>query len=359
MIISGLRTSCAMTVDSRPSDDSRSFCDISRWNRAIESVSVLNVVASSRASSSSQRLPWRERDLARQVAGGGHLAHHVGDRGQRPRDRARDGEAEERREQHRDDGGDGEPGVDRLRGLAAARCATAGSARPARPPAAASSVAVDSGRGSATYSSPPSVHARDAASCAARPPSAAYDRRGSVAARICPSMPNAMSLPVISFSCAASASSSRKPTLSVPRISGAARPIVIGTVTSCRMPSGCGSRLTLSCPPSASRTAGWLATIAAARGDRARRVASTSPVLLVTSSRFDVELVLVVARRCPAPSADRWCRPRPSACGRSAMSRAISVNVCVRVVAQLIDQRAGRADLALQRRARPPASRAR
>ena len=30
MIISGLRTSCAMTVDSRPSDDSRSFCDISR-----------------------------------------------------------------------------------------------------------------------------------------------------------------------------------------------------------------------------------------------------------------------------------------------------------------------------------------
>ena len=27
MIISGLRTSCAMTVDSRPSDDSRSFCD--------------------------------------------------------------------------------------------------------------------------------------------------------------------------------------------------------------------------------------------------------------------------------------------------------------------------------------------
>ena len=56
MIISGLRISCAMTVDSRPSDDSRSRCDVSRWNRAIESVSVLNVVASSRASSSCQRL---------------------------------------------------------------------------------------------------------------------------------------------------------------------------------------------------------------------------------------------------------------------------------------------------------------
>ena len=57
MIISGFRTSCAMTVDRRPSDDSRSFCDISRWNRATESVSVLNVVASSWASSSSHRRP--------------------------------------------------------------------------------------------------------------------------------------------------------------------------------------------------------------------------------------------------------------------------------------------------------------
>ncbi len=54
MIISGLRTSCAITVERRPSDDSRSLCDISRWKRAIDSVSVLNVVASSRASSSSR-----------------------------------------------------------------------------------------------------------------------------------------------------------------------------------------------------------------------------------------------------------------------------------------------------------------
>ena len=54
MIISGLRTSCAITVDSRPSESSRSRCAASRWKRAIESVSVLKVVASSRASSSSQ-----------------------------------------------------------------------------------------------------------------------------------------------------------------------------------------------------------------------------------------------------------------------------------------------------------------
>ena len=112
MIISGLRTSCAMTVDRRPSDDSRSFCDISRWNRAIESVSVLNVVASSRASSSSHRWPLRQGDLARQVAGGGDVAHHVGDGGERLRDGARHGEAEERREEDGDHGRARQLGVD-------------------------------------------------------------------------------------------------------------------------------------------------------------------------------------------------------------------------------------------------------
>ena len=55
MIISGLRISCATTVDSRPSDDSRSRCAASRWNFSIESVIELKVVASSRASSSCQR----------------------------------------------------------------------------------------------------------------------------------------------------------------------------------------------------------------------------------------------------------------------------------------------------------------
>ena len=160
MIISGLRTSCAMTVDSRPSDDSRSFCDISRWNRAIESVSVLNVVASSRASSSSQRLAVAQRDLARQVAGRRDLAHHVGDGGERARDRARDGEAEERREQHGDDGGDGELGVNRLQEaqLLGARAEDQRDRRRRRP--VAGRRPADSGRGSTTYSSPPMRHAR-------------------------------------------------------------------------------------------------------------------------------------------------------------------------------------------------------
>ena len=42
---------------------------------------------------------------------------------------------------------------------------------------------------------------------------------------------------------------------------------LIGTVTTCRMPFGCGSRLRLSRPASASRTAGWCAAISPARGE--------------------------------------------------------------------------------------------
>ena len=55
MIISGLRISCATTVESRPSEERRSRCAASRWKRSIESVIELKVVASSRASSSSHR----------------------------------------------------------------------------------------------------------------------------------------------------------------------------------------------------------------------------------------------------------------------------------------------------------------
>ena len=63
IIISGFRISWAITVDRRPSDDSRSRCAASRWKRAIESVSVLKVVASSLASSSSQLAARRSEIL--------------------------------------------------------------------------------------------------------------------------------------------------------------------------------------------------------------------------------------------------------------------------------------------------------
>ena len=48
----------------------------------------------------------------------------------------------------------------------------------------------------------------------------------------------AISLPVICFSWPANPSSSRKPTLSAPRMSGWLTPIAIGTVIRWRMPSG-------------------------------------------------------------------------------------------------------------------------
>ena len=110
--------------------------------------------------------------------------------------------------------------------------------------------------------------------------------RGRVLASTCPSMPKAMSLPVSCLSCAAKASSSRKPTLSVPRMSGCASPTDIGTVTRCRMPSGCGSRLTASCPAMAAFTAGCAATTLAVRID-APTVASTAPVRFVMSSTLE------------------------------------------------------------------------
>jgi hypothetical protein len=64
MIMRGLRTSCATTVESRPRALSRSRSAPSRWNRAIESVRLLNVPASRRVSSS-EPLPDRSIFRAR------------------------------------------------------------------------------------------------------------------------------------------------------------------------------------------------------------------------------------------------------------------------------------------------------
>ncbi len=64
-----------MTVDSRPSADSRSFCAASFWKRAIDSVIVLNVDASSRASSSSHgRLLSETRRVRSPVAAMSRIA---------------------------------------------------------------------------------------------------------------------------------------------------------------------------------------------------------------------------------------------------------------------------------------------
>ena len=75
----------------------------------------------------------------------------------------------------------------------------------------------------------------------------------------------------------------------------AARPLEhTGTVTTCRMPFGCGSRLRLSRPASASRIAGWLAAIAAARGEPPAAY-STWPRLVRDEQQAGVELRLVAA----------------------------------------------------------------
>ena len=141
-----------------------------------------------------------------------------------------------------------------------------------------------SGRGSTAYSSRPRV-AADTPVERKRSARTASSLLGNVEARTRPSMPNATSLPVISLRFAASESFSRKPALSVPRICGCVRNTLIGTVTTCRMPFGCGRRLTVSLPASAFLTAGWPASRRAA-ADASPDVASTSPLAFVTSSRL-------------------------------------------------------------------------
>ena len=273
MIISGLRTSCAMTVDSRPSDDRRSLCAASRWKRAIESVSVLKVVASSRASSSSQRRRLARRDLARQVAGGGHLAHRRRDRGQRTRDRARHGVAEERRQQHGEDRRHRQRGVDACAGTAAARCAIAARARDRRAPplrrravgvrraAGAADILVVADDGRATTSADAA-----AASSAASVAAAASPRGRRRPARRRPR-------------CRVARLKLRRPSVVEAEADAqraehvrAVEADAIGTVATCSTPPACGQNSTSRRPPSAARDAR-----VAMRLRRAAPAASTRP----------------------------------------------------------------------------------
>ena len=123
-------------------------------------------------------------------------------------------------------------------------------------------------------------------------------------------MPNAISLPVIAFSCARERVVEQEADAERAEDVGSVEADVIGTVTTCSMPSGCGQKLQRLAPGQrvADRRAG---------ADAVRRVrgpptvASTRRPGSVTSSRFDFDLLLVVVRDRPAPSADRWCRPPP------------------------------------------------
>ena len=94
MIISGLRTSWAMTVDIRPRADSRSRWAASRWNRVIASVRLLKVRASTCASSSGHQSSSARVSLRVRSPLSRDLPHVVGDAGERPGDGAGDAEAQ-------------------------------------------------------------------------------------------------------------------------------------------------------------------------------------------------------------------------------------------------------------------------
>ena len=238
MIISGLRTSCAITVDRRPSDDSRSRCAASRWKRAIDSVSVLNVGAEQPRV---LVVPGAalDGDLARQVAGGGHVAHRVGDGGQRPGHRAGDGVAEDRGQEQRDDEGAGEAGAERVQeaqalGARAQDERGRGRWRSAAAPARAN------GRATITYSSPCSD-----TGLTPRPSSARRGLRaagGSDDARTRPPAANAISVPVTALNCAARRSSRKNPTVSRPIVSVGSSPSQDRHADDLQQPAGVGHR---------------------------------------------------------------------------------------------------------------------
>ena len=159
------------------------------------------------------------------------------------------------------------------------------------------------------------------------PPAAAWRRRaraarGSVAATIFPPEPNAISLPVWRFSCAASASSSRKPTVSRPRISGGSPSSRIGTLTSCRRPSGCVQNIDIAASTGVPATS---AGSAAGPDPAAARIAPLLPVRTKRSALISVPYSS--ASGCTVGES-----PVATAAlsfGRSATRRASRVNVSV------------------------------
>ena len=292
MIISGLRISCATTVDSRPSDDSRSRCAASRWKRAIESVIVLKVEASSRASSSSQRRR-RQRDLAGQVAGRRHLAHRRGDGAERARDRSRDAVAQDRGREHRDDAPSKASSA--VEGAAGSRRRSVRERRMMRDRSrSAGSVAgrCRAAARAARRSPRRRAHAATGLGCrAAAPgapaaPAAASTRYRAVHAERDVAVGQRLE------AAAAIASSRLKPTLSVPRISGWSGPIEIGTVTTWRMPSGCGQKADARRARPA-RSAGCAHAAAVAHAPR-RSARAPCPVAVGDEQEVGGELPLVL-----------------------------------------------------------------
>ena len=84
-----------------------------------------------------------------------------------------------------------------------------------------------------------------------------------------------MSLPVSCLKSDATAPSSRKPTLSVPAMLAGSPPTVMGTLSTCSMPSGWGRNDDEGEPPSAARTDGSADAVVAFDRERPRERENT------------------------------------------------------------------------------------
>ena len=259
MIISGLRISCATTVDSRPER---------------RQPLALRLLALERADRLGQRVEGaaqqprvlvgpdalRHRDAVRQVAGGRHLAHGRGDGRQRTRDRARDEVAEHRRQQQRGDQRAGETRADRVQEARAVGPRSAGSAwwarrRPRRRPRPRPC----SGRATITKRSPPSSTSVTSVAFDRAAPAAPGPR---AAAR--PTAPGRW--PQTRSRCRSPLSTGppggrrgRTPRSAGPGGPAGSPPSTMGTLTTCSRPRGWGSSVSTSAKASArSATAGRL-----------------------------------------------------------------------------------------------------
>ena len=220
MIISGLRTSCAISVESRPSAESRSRSAACCWKRAIEAVSEPKVRDSSRASSSSHGWGAAIRRARSPVAAICFISSVSAASG-RVTVRATAQLSSTLTAMA--------PNAAAATAARSVRSGRSASARERRTTTSGASAPSPSAARAAPYSSPSS--STPAAGAAAQPASSPSCERGSVEANTRGPRTTATWLPVSARSRAANASSSANPSVSRPSTSGGCASIRIGTST--------------------------------------------------------------------------------------------------------------------------------
>ena len=317
MIISGLRISCAITVDSRPSDDSRSRCAASRWKRSSETVSEWKVPVRSRASSSSHgvgvgasgvevrtpvaaisrivavsarigRVTVRATAKLRSVATSTATAVVAPSAECRLRRKARCAVRE------RATMASGPPVFDARRRRAASPASRApAAAAPLRTPRRCT-VARSTRPSSGTASS------------------AAVTSAGSVEPRGLPPSTNTTSLRVIVLMRSASGRSRRRPAVSVPSTSGCAGSMKIGTDTTCSRPLPCDHTSTAGSPGQRRLDDPLVRRTPSARHAAARRcTAEHAAVAVGDDEHVGLDGLEVLGRQRRHRVGRAWCRPPP------------------------------------------------